>query len=318
MSSDYKDFTAYNDEAEKIRPTARIQLVQRLLNAANLISSLGQGVPLKWAQSYKGFQVLKYSENQDPEDITSANAVSAVDSILHEAEAQLRASLDDMNSLKLEAQKMPITGSALWTNFYPIPRDTYFNILSQVSNSVTYRLCVKTDDLGDLITDKVYVMTETKWNSLPSNSKIDVVNDTTRVALEISCPMGEANGRPYVRCVRLVNPHDYYDVVVGGYYATSSVRCWTFQITDHYVVNPNSVQKYNFGLSIEVGNVSLPSDSQITTIDLPSVGMRTEFEFEGNGGKYPTIPITGSVDTDEALGLPDPSNLIDILDRMTD
>lgn len=107
MSSDYKNFSDYNDAAQDLRPTAKSQLVQRILNGVNTLSSLGQQLPLKWANAYKSFQVLKPVTGQNPEDVTSENAVSAVDSILYDTKSQLQASQEDIDTLCTEMNKIP-------------------------------------------------------------------------------------------------------------------------------------------------------------------------------------------------------------------
>lgn len=316
--SQYKDFSSYNEEAENIRPTARIQLIQRILNAANLISSLAAGVPLKWASSYKSFQVLKYQENQDPTDVTSANAVSAVDSILHEAESQLRASQDDMNTLKTELTEMPISGITDWSAGVRLRPDTYYRILSAggAYNS-NYSFCFYSDEDGSF-ESRIRIMAADTFNNLPNKVDIGPLASIPLV-IQTRSDSPDINNTCF-RYARLASKEyaEVYDIGAVKFYNASTNKYslevdMTVYIYSRGRKTFTSRESKRFIIP-DLNNYDFLSGSNIKVVPLEDSNSVSRFE-----GQYAQteVPVMGNANADISLGLPDPTNLISILDGMT-
>lgn len=303
--SEYKNFSTYNTAAESVRPSARIQLVQRILNAANIISNLVNGVPLKWASSYKSFQVLKYSENSSPEDVTSANAISAVDSILHEAESQIRSSNDDMNTLLSEIQRMNTTGYM-----------DYWNLTCpelKVNDSYYY-ICVVTPGAGTAdmryigvkITGSPYFqptgfcLSASEWNAL-TNAKIVV---------------STAENKPSSTWMKTTNLAG-----TGSFLQHFMFACGaTLQDADERnraaiileTINMSSTCYIYLALGSASYKVAIPWNSSTSG----SIAMTSSTDFAANVINSTGFAVGCHVNPKDILGLPDPTNVISILDNM--
>lgn len=309
--ANYKDFSAYNDAAEQVRPTARIQLIQRILNAASLISSLVSGVPLKWASSYKSFQVLKYSENSNPEDVTPNNAITAVDSIIHEAESQLRASKDDMTTLTTELSKLDTRGTL---NYWDITNSeltsefkiyTYFLIATPGAGTPNIKYIGIVFPMDGA--PEGFCMSADQWNSIDlSNSRkasIDFQHDKPSTAW-ISIPNFMGSGNVFSQVIFALGSNVEQ---AESYHTDFLMLEWTStNSTTYFYASTAANRSANYFLAIPWN-----TEPRYSTIPMSSVGAAS------TGAAWrPGLNLKCRVTPNSFLGLPDPTQIINILDNM--
>lgn len=297
MPNNYKDFSQYNEAAEEIRPSARIQLIQRILNAANIISNLAAGVPLRWANAYKSFQVLVPNEQGAPTDYTTDEAVSSVNSILHEAESQLKSSQDDMNTLSSELEKFSIHGTIDTSNLGFILSETWVRFDNWVH-------AIWFDHAGNPMICRR--MTEAEWGNLASN-KIDLTDIALSQKLNYKISTDTA---------------DYRSFSSFNFYRRNHL---SNKVDD--ICNINISREPNAGAAIwyvavslceinsTVGETSVFTINPVSTSDYSPTHPGSDPDDTGILTNV-AIEIDGFVDAGTALGLPDPTDVISILDSM--
>jgi hypothetical protein len=300
--SNYKDFSTFNRDADDIRPTGRIQLIQRILNAASLISTLSAGVPLKWANAYKSFQVLKPVSNADPVDVTTPEAVSAVDSVLYEAHSQLRASWDDLRTLRSELEKMPLVGKASWAAYPKWPARSYILIAQVAVQGEPCCLCLYTDDESDLH-NSLFIMRYSYFSSLANTVVADGSNSSI-YHYQIADFSGR-NVRSISGRVSSSGDSDVYDFSFLTESANNqcTVRAKLIQI---HFDSENSAHVYPSQCFQTISTA--PGASQELTYSFDAVTSSNGM-FEGLAPSQ-SLTVLGSLDSEVALGLPDPSAVI--------
>lgn len=296
----YKDFTQFNEAAQDIRPTARIQLIQRILNAASLVSSLAQGVPIRWASSYKSFQVLKYVTDQDPVDVTTNAAISAVDSVLYEADNQLKSSTDDMNTLTAELESLDIIGRAEVSNILPDLSAFDYLLLGEIP-SMDAMLLAKLSNSGTGV------------------SNFTIISLQGYISIRSSVYTGDDAWVCHM--VRQVNDTNNPALDCFAYYVkpNSDNKGIILQADFLPEVNSLRIRAQNFGGDTVYANSlsktalqQLIDDNQPHNISMSASSGRLNITGAIMGG----VDVRGHADASSILGLPDPTNVIEVLDSM--
>lgn len=300
--SNYKDFTNYNIAAENIRPTARIQLIQRILNAANIISNAAAGVPLRWANAYKSFQVLVPQESGAPSDYTTAEAISAVDSVLHEAESLLKSSQDDMNTLTTELSKMPLTGTIDHVQYAFDVSNKYLVVYDTGTSQNVVALNID----SNIQPDFVRCFTRESFEALHPGLKVNgtgyIPSDNRSIYSYINT-LG-ANREVTYTLIPAKFPdsqvlYGFIEVVISHSRigTTYDVTCTKYDTNHNFLY----ARTYNFDVN------TLQPDTNVSGDRIYNCALKgTIFNAE----------VKGSLDSTDALGLPDPTDVITELDNL--
>lgn len=104
----YKNFDAFNKALSDLAPTARSNLIFRLINLASQLSSIVEDLPGNWARAYASLQQLQYDANGKLEDVTSSEAISSVDNLIYAVRSKFLSVKNDLDSLSKQIEAMTI------------------------------------------------------------------------------------------------------------------------------------------------------------------------------------------------------------------
>lgn len=294
--ANYLDFSQFNQAAEGVRPTARIQLIQRILNAASIISSLCSGIPLKWASGYKSFQVLKYSENQDPTDVTTSEAVSAVNSILFENRAQVESSNEDMQTLTTELSNISVVGHLSYKSMLKayIPSDAanvlYASILTPSAGFISLKLSKNGHIMG------VSCGNQAAWSALAENAILP--QPKGKIPVLITGQDGNGN---------------YTATAIGGTVSDSLVLYKLTLVNNSLEVEV--IETFINGAS-QSGHASVPFTDISAATTMSDVRFTGDSRYQASGPACYSPTIEGTADAREYLGLPDTGPVITALNNL--
>lgn len=298
--ANYLDFSQFNQAAEGVRPTARIQLIQRILNAASIISSLCSGIPLKWASGYKSFQVLKYSENQDPTDVTSAQAISAVNSILYENRAQIESSDEDMETLTTELSDIPVIGHLSYKSMLKkfIPSDSYDTIYALLLTTSQGRIALKLSKDGYI--KGVSCCNVAAWTALANDPKN--ILSAAGGKLPVTITGKDANG-------------NYIATVIGGTISDSLVMYKLKLANSTSSLEVEVIETFINGAS-QSGHASVPYSDISGSTSMSDVRFTGDSRYQARGPACYSPEIEGNADAHEYLGLPNTDDVVAALNNL--
>ena len=104
----YKNFDAFNKALGDLAPTARSNLIFRLINIASQLSGVVEELPSNWARAYASLQQLQYDANGKLEDVTSIEAITSVDNLIYAARSKFLSLKNDLDSLSRQIEAMTV------------------------------------------------------------------------------------------------------------------------------------------------------------------------------------------------------------------
>lgn len=104
----YKNFEAFNKALSDLAPTARSNLIFRLINLSSQLASIVEDLPGNWARAYASVQQLQYDADGRLEDVTSTEAISSVDNLIYAVRSKFLSVKNDLDSLAKQIDSVPI------------------------------------------------------------------------------------------------------------------------------------------------------------------------------------------------------------------
>lgn len=104
----YKSFEPFNKVLGDLAPTARSNLIFRLINLASQLSGVVEDLPGNWARAYASIQQLQYDADGKLEDVTSAEAISSVDNLIYSVRSKFLSLKNDLDSLAKQIEDTPV------------------------------------------------------------------------------------------------------------------------------------------------------------------------------------------------------------------
>lgn len=109
----YKSFEDFNEAFIDLAPTARSNLVYRLLNLASQLSSVLTDLPVNWARQYSSIQQLQYDAQGNIQDVTPSEAVTSADYLVSSAKAKFDSVRNDLLSLEKQIAEEVVSVSVM-------------------------------------------------------------------------------------------------------------------------------------------------------------------------------------------------------------